>query len=290
MTLAIPVFALLLLAPISAPSAYAADEPDELMPGRSLLIKQDRLVRFVARPAGGSFDLPDAANAPTGVGAFLWLMDLGTPFEQTYFSLFAAGWTRLGNAAAPLGYRYAGSGTPSDPCRVVVVRGTVVKALCKSTSGLTTPLDGDFGIRLEMGINGAKKYCATLGGTEVRNEVGLVKRRNAPPPVVCPFVTGNTGTATSTSTSTTSTSTPFVCPTTTTLGAPNCYTVSPGQCGGICYLGLQCLPNASGECECQGPALCGNNLHYCGGECPVGMTCVQRPAPPECGSQGCECQ
>ena len=129
------VLALLLLGPISLPSSFAADEPDELMPGRSLLIREDRLVRFVATPAAGPFDLPDAGNAPTGVGAFLWLMDLGTAFEQTYFSLPAANWTRVGN-----GYRYVGSRTPSDPCRVVVVRGTAVKALCRSTSLISSSL------------------------------------------------------------------------------------------------------------------------------------------------------
>jgi hypothetical protein len=42
--------------------------------------------------------------------------------------------------------------------------------------------------------------------------------------------------------------------------------------------------------ECQGPERCGAGIHYCGGECPLGQACDQRPVPAGCGAIGCACQ
>ena len=291
MALGIVMSILLALAPVV--SSHAIEEPDELMPGRSLTIKAAQIIRFVSKPTIGTFALPGAGHEPTTGGAELHVADVGPGFHEAVFSLPAAGWQALGAAGSPKGYRYRGTGSSSDPCKVVQIRRNVVKAVCRSTDGLSMPVSGEIGIRLEVAAV-AKRYCASFGGMEVRNDSTAVKRKDAPPPPVCPFVTINTGTATSTSITTTSTSSssvdPGICPTTTTLGAPSCGPAGPGQCGGICFQGQPCGFNASQVCECLGPALCGGYSHFCGGECPSGQTCEQRPVPDGCGSIGCECQ
>jgi len=46
---------------LAAAPAAANDEPDELMPGRIVVIREGRFAKFIAKPPTGmSFDLPDA--------------------------------------------------------------------------------------------------------------------------------------------------------------------------------------------------------------------------------------
>ena len=60
-----PAAALALISCWRPRRAIAADEPDELMPGRIVLIRYGVLAKFVAK-ATAAFDLPDASNAPIG--------------------------------------------------------------------------------------------------------------------------------------------------------------------------------------------------------------------------------
>jgi hypothetical protein len=86
-------------------------------------------------------------------------------------------------------------------------------------------------------------------------------------------------------TTTTSTSFSPLCPTTSTILAPPC---GPGA--GVCFNGQDCVMIGIGTFECQGPERCGAAQHYCGGECPSGQTCEQRPVPAGCPATGCACQ
>jgi len=139
-----------LVAMLSVGSARAADEPDELMPGRIVFIRTGLLAKFVAR-ATTSFDLPDANNAPTAEGASLAVFDTGGPAADTY-PLPSGGWKGLGNPAGSKGYKYKGLGSISDPCRVVLVKSNIVKAVCKGAGiSMATPFTGDVGIRLAVG-------------------------------------------------------------------------------------------------------------------------------------------
>ena len=88
---------------------------------------------------------------------------------------------------------------------------------------------------------------------------------------------------------TTTTTTTEACPTTTTLGLPNCGG-QPPSCAGLCPDSQQCGANASGQCACSGPLHCGGADHFCGGDCPAGQSCQQLPVPAGCGSIGCGCQ
>jgi hypothetical protein len=89
-----------------------------------------------------------------------------------------------------------------------------------------------------------------------------------------------------TTTTTTTTIDPTVCPTTTSLAAPPCH----ANGAGVCLNGQDCVLTDSGLYECQGPERCGAAYNYCGGQCPFGQACDQRPVPAGCGAIGCACR
>jgi hypothetical protein len=89
-------------------------------------------------------------------------------------------------------------------------------------------------------------------------------------------------------TTTSTTSTSLGCPTTTTLGIPDCQ--AGAGCGFPCFNGQTCTDQGGGQCACTGPVQCGGTFSVCGGECPVGQACTPKSVPPGCGSIGCTCQ
>lgn len=90
-----------------------------------------------------------------------------------------------------------------------------------------------------------------------------------------------------TTTSTTTSVTMPACPTTTTLGIPNC---GFGACNFPCLSGQACTDPGNGQCTCSGPVLCGGIYFTCGGQCPTGQMCAQLSVPQGCPSIGCTCQ
>jgi hypothetical protein len=155
------------------------------MPGTMVLVKAGSLIKLVAK---GTVELPDlAASDPTTGGATLRVFDSTGPGagDDTY-PLPAAGWSLRGNPPGASGMSYRGAGSGADPCRGVLVTPAGVKAVCKGTAvGLAPPFAGDVGIILDIGT-GARRYCAVFGGSTVRNEDGLLVRRTAAAPTVCP--------------------------------------------------------------------------------------------------------
>jgi hypothetical protein len=221
----IPGAAILALAAmLSSGTALANDEPDELMPGRIALIRNGLLAKFVAK-APVAFDLPNAGNAPTVEGGSLSIFDTGGTATDTY-TLPSSGWKALGSPAGSKGYKYKGLGSIADPCKVVLVKAKVVKAVCKGAGiQMATPFVGNIGIVLDVGTD-TKTYCAEFGGDTSRNDSSLLKRRNAPAPGACP--TQSTS-STSTSTTSTTSTTGGTGPTTTTTSS----TLPPGPCCGM---------------------------------------------------------
>lgn len=121
--------------------------------------------------------------------------------------------------------------------------------------------------------------ATALGATPTRFAL-----RCLPHPRAVPCPTTSTTTTTSTSTSVTV----LACPTTTTLGVPNC---DGGLlCIGPCLSGQTCADVGGGRCGCTGPVLCGRTYSTCGGECPQGQACTQLAVPGGCPSIGCTCQ
>lgn len=248
--------ALGLLATLSGGAALASDEPDELMPGRVALVRNGVLAKFVAK-AAVAFNLPGAANAPTAEGGSLTIFDTGGTATDTY-ALPMGGWKGLGSPAGSKGYKYKGVGSIADPCKVVLVKAKVVKAVCKGGGvQMVTPFNGDIGIVLDIGTD-TKTYCARFGGTQVRNDGTLIKKKSAPAPGACP-TQGPTPTSTSTSTSTSSSSTFGTSTTSTTLNVcPGCgigaqfisFTngIGTGTCGSI----LNANGSLYGDLDCGG--------------------------------------
>jgi hypothetical protein len=233
-----------LAAVLSMGTALASDEPDELMPGRIALIRDGSLAKFVAKPITPNlFDLPNTGvggNEPTTEGGSLQIFDTAGSASDTY-TLPPGGWKGLGNPAGSRGWKYRGLGSIADPCKVVLVKQKVVKAVCKGAGvDMTTPFGGNIGIIVNVGSD-TKRYCAEFGGQVVRSDAVLLKRKSAPAPVVCPTQGGGGSTSTSTST-TTSSSTLGTTPTTTS-------TLDPGIpcCGGATFSSFT-NNDANGNC------------------------------------------
>jgi hypothetical protein len=176
------------LALLAAPPAGRADDPDDLVTGRILLLKPARAVKFVALPpTGTSFDLPDAGNEPTAGGGAVRILDTVPPGagDETY-ALPALGWYPLGTPPGANGFKYRGSGEPGDPCRLLLLKPNVLKGLCKGDEiGLVPPFTGEVAIVVAVGT-APKRYCASFGGVTSYNEAFGVKRRKAPAPAACP--------------------------------------------------------------------------------------------------------
>jgi hypothetical protein len=140
------------------------------------------LAQFVSRPDVAALPAIDVVAQ----GGTLRFFDTGaTAGDDTYNLPAGSRWRGLGNPAGMKGYRYRGAGDAADPCKVVLVKETILKAICKG-SGVTLrpPFTGDVGIVLSLGTT--DRYCARFGGDEARNDATLTKRRNAPPPGACP--------------------------------------------------------------------------------------------------------
>ena len=153
------------------------------------------------------------------------------------------------------------------------------------TRGLLAPL---VGVLLFAVTADASVLCGKRRRDGSHN--GLVRVRQACEPgevTLTPDMVGFCCTVTTTTTSTTA-STTMPCPTTTTLGAPNCGGTPP-SCGGLCPDSQMCGDDGSGHCACLGPLHCGGVPNFCGGDCPSGQSCEQIPAPPGCRSIGCGC-
>lgn len=162
----------------------AASEPDELMPGKIVVVKAARLAKFVAKPqTGTTFDLPDLpANDPSVQGGTLTLYDTFSAGAgvETHSLAPGAQWKGLGSPPGSKGWKYRGAGTVTDPCRVTI-KGGVVSAICKGTGvSLTPPVVRRLEIILTIGTS-SKQYIATFGGVQTLNETGILKMKGAPP-------------------------------------------------------------------------------------------------------------
>jgi len=201
---------------LAAAPLRAADEPDELVPGSSAIVRYGVIAKFIAR---GAFDLPDATNQPTVEGASLSIFDTGSAMTDVY-SLPGVGWKGLGSPAGSKGWKYRGAGSIPDPCKIVLVKANLVKAVCRGRGvQLTPPFIGDAGVVLAVGSD-TKNYCARFGGVISQNDPSTFKAKDAPAPIACP----------SPVVSATTTSTTIIGGTTTSTTIP-----AGPCCGGMAY-------------------------------------------------------
>jgi hypothetical protein len=200
------VVALACLVSLAHLPAHATDQPDELMPGRTVVIRYGALRKMIAKPLTGSlFELPDATNDPTVAGGTLLVFDDDPDRPVTAEAdLAASAWTALGNPPGSAGYRYRPASPGFGfPCKIVLIRKSVVKAICEGNGYLPTPFLGQVGVVLTTGTS-SKRYCALFGGEESKNDATILKRTNAPAPGSCPLdINSSTTTVTSTTVTTT---------------------------------------------------------------------------------------
>jgi hypothetical protein len=185
---------------IATTAAYAADIP---LPAKKQLIKQDSEAGYVAKlakivnkplPKGTTFPLP--TDPPTEVGATLRFFKPRAAVGSPDVALPAANWVGLGKPPGSQGWKYEGAGSGSDPCKIVVVKEKVIKAVCKgpnafdSPSPYSLPVGNDDAAAWELVIGG-DRYCAQSWGfllTDIKEDdgvKGVFKALNAGPPPAC---------------------------------------------------------------------------------------------------------
>lgn len=179
-----------LLATFAAAPALAIDTP---IPAKVHLVKQDKkagfvgkLAKIVAKPSSGSFPLP--AGNPTVSGAYLRFFQTGAPQPWQMVSLPKSGWKALGSS----GFKYKGAGTASDPCKSVLLKGNVIKAVCKGPGSTDSPapyvIPVAVGAAFELVI-GDDRYCAessaTTGASVKKNSSGTYIAKDANAPASC---------------------------------------------------------------------------------------------------------
>ena len=154
------------------------------IPGKITVVKPGKLAKIVSKPAVSPLPL----SAPTALGS-VRLKDLGNGDTNT-FSTALGTWTGLGNPAGSKGYKYKGAGTTGDACKVVLIKEKVVKAVCKGpdVTLATNAFTGVASWRIDTGAG--DRLCAELGGTTVKNQAGLLKRKDAPAPGGCASPSG----------------------------------------------------------------------------------------------------
>jgi hypothetical protein len=98
---------------------------DYTIPTKVLLSKPGKKNKIVAK---GTFVLPDPNDDPAVEGGTIRFRVLdGDPNCDAVFTLDAGTWSVLGDPAAPKGLKSRNGG-----CKVVLVKPTVIKALCPS--------------------------------------------------------------------------------------------------------------------------------------------------------------
>jgi hypothetical protein len=193
---------------VLAATARAADVD---LPGALLVVRPAKMVRLVAHPAPGTtfaIPNPDDVSGPAGT---LRVLDLGASGAGDDTLPLPGVWRALGRRTHVVGFRYHGAGVPADPCTQVVLKKTVVKATCKGAAiHLTPPFAGEAAVVLTMASTG-DRYCATFGGTSVKNDPALLRRKDAPA-VACAAVTTTTTSSTTSSTTATTVTTTTLAP------------------------------------------------------------------------------
>jgi hypothetical protein len=223
----------------------------DLLPGVIGIVKPGVLAKFVAKPTtGDTFTLP--FGDPRIVGGSLRIYDSTLTAGDDTYALPAGGtpplgWKGLGNPSGSSGYKYKGTGSVGDPCKVILVKSTVIKAVCKGSGiNLSPPFGGRMSI--ELGVGTSDRYCAEFHGTNVKNDATIIKRKSAPAPAACRLV-----------------------------AFPACATPA-AACGG-CGNGF-CSPHSDTEPPakmCADLSACSALFCSSDGECPGGQACVLNP-------------
>jgi hypothetical protein len=164
----------------SGAPAGATDIP---IPGKITIIKDGKLAKLVAKPVG-AFTIPGIGSAgdPVINGGEVNFFDTGGSGIMT--DTLGGTWTGLGSPAGSKGWKYSNTSAPvGGAVKLIIMKTAVIKILAKDDGTVNGPLAGTLGITLETGTD---NRCAEFGGTVIKNDPGLVKRKDAPAPGTCP--------------------------------------------------------------------------------------------------------
>ena len=158
--------------------ATHAQAATSLIPGKIAIVKATKLAKIVSK---STFTIP--ASVTTGSIEFL---DTGGAAGDNTYALTAGTWKGLGNPAGSKGWKYKGTKTVADPCAVVLIKASVLKAVCKG-AGVTiggSSFAGDIGVIL---TTDSDEFCAQVPPT-TKNDPGNAKGKDAGAPGSCPTV------------------------------------------------------------------------------------------------------
>ena len=182
------VLALVLFVAMAAVPVAPAHATDNLVPGKILIVKPGRLAKFILKPISPAvFPLPAPGNSPLIKVWAVWWKWFGS---WKHVILIISQWKGLGNPPGSKGYKYKGAGTMADPCKVVLVKPKIIKAVCKGD--VLPPAPPHPGtVPFQLGASDlSDRYCAEFGGTEIKNDSNLLKRKDAPAPAICASPSG----------------------------------------------------------------------------------------------------
>jgi len=186
-----------------APPIVRAVDVDIPIPAKVHLAKVDKndgtakLAKVVGKPELFANPTPGGPADPTVHGASLRFCKLSAPLgECTPINLPSAQWKGLGKVPGSKGYKYKGAGSTTDPCKVVIIKHEVVKAVCKGPGALDAPDPfslpiGPAGVGWELVINDLLRYCmessAATGATVKKDDPakGVWKAIKASAPLEC---------------------------------------------------------------------------------------------------------
>jgi len=161
------------------------EELEEAVPGTSLALRVTpggTRMKLLFRAGATPFTLPSPPIAPPLEGATLAVADAGAGGAGQVFQLPAAGWKGLGSPPGSKGYRYKGG--EGDDCSRAKLTASRFSARCRGDA-VALPAAGAVDVELVSGAS--KRYCASFGGEEKRNDAAKLKRVKAPP-APCPFL------------------------------------------------------------------------------------------------------
>jgi hypothetical protein len=173
---------------VAALPVTPAHATDNLVPGKILIVKPQKLLKYILKPISPAvFPLPPGPNSPLIIVWKWWIRWFNVWF---HFTFITSQWKGLGNPPGSKGYKYKGAGTLSDPCKVVLLKPKIIKAICKGPTVTPDPPHPG-SIPVQLGADDLSyRYCAEFGGTETKNDPGGLKRKDAPAPALCASPSG----------------------------------------------------------------------------------------------------
>jgi len=174
---------------------------EDLIPTKISLLKWggnprvEKLYKIVSKPVP-DVTLPacNVDGIPTGGGSVTVTLDGNTlecNLPANAWGNPDGGWKMLGKCDPGKfkGYKYLNKGAPgNDPCKLVILKGNVIKVLAKSVGGIALPggpgTNGDVGLSLTVGEG---EYCALAEAPHFKEKAEtLIKMKDQPVPMECP--------------------------------------------------------------------------------------------------------